>query len=110
MTSNVAVFRNSPRVVISRRNENTVFSERVRLDLDTVRMINGETPTPAVNGAQLVFTTAYSYVSGTLHVTRGSLRMHPTTDFSETSPSAGTFTMVVAPESLEPLIVDYIKT
>jgi hypothetical protein len=86
-----------------------VISERVRLDLDTARMVNGETPTPAANGVVLIFTTAYPYVAGTLHVTRASLRMHPTADYVETSPSAGTFTMVIAPDTLEPLVVDYVK-
>jgi hypothetical protein len=69
--------------------------------------IYGETPSPSVNGAQLVFTTANAYIAGTLVVTRGTLRMHPIADFTETS--SNTFTMVVAPESNEPLIVDYIK-
>jgi hypothetical protein len=69
--------------------------------------IYGETPSPSVNGAQLVFTTANSYIAGTLVVTRGTLRMHPTSDFTETSST--TFTMALAPESNEPLIVDYIK-
>jgi hypothetical protein len=35
--------------------------------------------------------------------------MHPTADYSETSPSAGTFTMVIAPDTVEPLMVDYVK-
>ena len=72
-------------------------------------IVSGESPTPAANGSQVLFTCANAYVSGSLKVTRGSLRMHPTTDYTETSPSAGTFTMVLAPASDEPLIVDYIK-
>jgi hypothetical protein len=94
---------------IAEPRTSVVISERVRLDLDTARMVNGETPTPAANGVVLIFTTAYPYVAGTLHVTRASLRMHPTADYSETSPSAGTFTMVIAPDTLEPLVVDYVK-
>jgi hypothetical protein len=86
-----------------------VISERTVKELDTARMISGETPTPAANGVVLIFTTAYPYVAGTLHVTRASLRMHPTADYTETSPSAGTFTMVIAPDTLEPLVVDYVK-
>lgn len=108
MANNVAVFRNSPRVVISGSLRNVILSEKVREVLDTARIITGETPTPAVNGVRTVFTVANAYVAGTLHVTRGSLRMHPTTDFSETS--SLTFTMVVAPDTVEPLIVDYIKS
>jgi len=69
--------------------------------------VSGQTPTPAVNGSQTVFTVANAYVAGSLKVTRASFRMHPTADFSETSST--TFTMVVAPETGEPLIVDYIQ-
>jgi hypothetical protein len=71
------------------------------------RIVAGETPTPAVDGSQTVFTTAHPYVAWSLKVTRGTLRMYPGVDFTETSPT--TFTMTVAPESNEPLIVDYIK-
>lgn len=101
--------RSSSVRVTQRTAIGVVTSERTVKELDTARFVNGETPTPAVNGEQLVFTTAYPYVAGTLHVTRASLRMHPTADYSETSPSAGTFTMVIAPDSSEPLVVDYIK-
>lgn len=71
--------------------------------------VSGQTPTPATNGVVTVFTTTNPYVAGSLRVTRGSLRMHPTVDYAETSPAAGTFTMVVAPDTGEPLIADYIK-
>ncbi len=77
--------------------------------LSVSNFIFGETPTPATDGEQLVFTVANPYVAGSLRVTRGSLRMHPVVDFVETSPGAGTFTMAVAPDASEPLIVDYIK-
>jgi len=77
--------------------------------LDSSRFVIGETPTPATDGAQTVFTCANAYVSGTLEVIRGNLVMHPTTDVSETSADAGTFTMVVAPDSDESIIVNYIK-
>lgn len=94
---------------VRRSGTNVVTSERTVKELDTARFINGETPTPAADGITVLFTTAYPYIAGSLHVTRASLRMHPTADFSETSPSAGTFTMVIAPETSEPLIVDYVK-
>jgi len=71
-------------------------------------VVSGETPTPATNGVQTVFTVANAYVAGSLKVTRASFRMHPTADFTETSST--TFTMVVAPDTGEPLIVDYIKS
>ncbi len=107
--TDVVVSTPSTQKTVVRQQPRVVVSERVRLDLDTARMVNGETPTPATNGVQTVFTTAYPYVPGTLHVTRGSLRLHPTVDYSETSSALGTFTLQVAPESTEPLITDYIK-
>lgn len=70
-------------------------------------IVHGETPTPATDGAQTVFAVANAYVAGSLKVYRGSLLMYNPTDFSETTST--TFTMVVAPDSDEPLRVDYIK-
>jgi len=66
-----------------------------------------ETPTPATDGAQVIFTVASAYVAGTLKVFLDGLRQIPTTDFSETTTT--TFTMVVAPDSDEVLRVDYLK-
>lgn len=96
------------RIKISNQR-NVVRTERVRYDVDTSRFIIGETPSGTVNGVTTVFTCANAYVAGTLEVVRASLHLHPTTDFSETSPSAGTFTMVTAPATGEPVIVNYIK-
>jgi len=104
----IRITENEQRHITTAKNT-VVTSERTVKELDTARMISGETPTPATDGIELVFTTASPYVAGTLHVTRASLRMHPTADYSETSPSAGTFTMVTAPDTLEPLVVDYVK-
>lgn len=67
-----------------------------------------ETPTPATDGAQTVFTVANDYVSGKLEVYLDGLRQIPTTDFAETT--SNTFTMVLAPDSDEILLVDYIKS
>lgn len=107
MSDNTVVTPSSANHVVQDPANNVVRSENVRLDLDTSRMIFGEKPTPAADGSQLVFTVAHAYVFGSLRVTRASLRMHPTTDFAETSST--TFTMVSAPKSDEPLIVDYTK-
>lgn len=73
------------------------------------RLVFGATPSPAPNGVQLVFTTPEPYLATTLQVWRGSLRMYPTIDVAETDPTAGTFTLTVAPEVNEPLLVGYIK-
>jgi len=69
----------------------------------------GETPTPAVDGSTTGFAVTNAYLTGSLIVTRASLRMHPTTDFVENNPVSGTFTMTVPPLVGEPLICDYLK-
>lgn len=66
-----------------------------------------ETPTPATNGVQTVFTVANPYASGTLAVYRNGQLLYRGTDYSETS--ATTFTLIVAPEAAELLRVNYIK-
>jgi len=70
-------------------------------------MVFGETPTPATDGAQTVFTVANAYVSGTLRVYKDKLRQELTTDFTETTST--TFTMTAAPDADEDLRVDYVK-
>lgn len=88
---------------------NRIRPQNVRLVVDTSRFIFGETPAGSLNSSNVVFTTANAYVSGTLQVWRDQLTMHPTDDFSETDANAGTLTMVVAPDSNEKIIVNYIK-
>lgn len=82
--------------------------ERVVGSTISGNMVFQETPTPATDGAQVVFTVANAYVSGTLMVYLDGLRQIPTTDYSETTST--TFTMVAAPDSDEVLRVDYIKS
>jgi hypothetical protein len=74
------------------------------------KMVFGKTPTPTPNGVIVIFYTSAPYVAGTLRVWRGSLRMYPTLDVVETDPATGSFTLVVAPNSNEPLLVEYIKS
>jgi len=66
-----------------------------------------ETPTPATNGVQLIFTTANNYTAGTLKVYLDGLRQIKNVDYTETTSS--TFTMAVAPDADEVLWVDYYK-
>ncbi len=76
-------------------------------ELDTSKFIMHETPTPATNGSQKVFTVANAYVSGLLEVYLDGLMQIKGTDYTETSST--TFTMVEAPDSDEVLRVNYIK-
>jgi len=70
-------------------------------------IITQETPTPATDGAQLVFTITNPCQPGTLEVFMDGVRQLPVTDFDETTTT--TFTMTFAPDTAENLRVDYIK-
>lgn len=68
-----------------------------------------KTPAETPNGAIVVFTASEAYEAGTLKVWRDQLTLQPSIDFSETSPSAGTYTLTSAPETGEKVWHDYIR-
>ncbi len=69
--------------------------------------INQEIPTGAVNGSNAAFTTTRNYVSGSLEVYINGLLQAPTTHVTEVSPTAGTFTLDVAPATGDIVRVSY---
>ncbi len=69
--------------------------------------INQETPTGAVNGTNVNYTTARAYISGTLEVYVNGLLQAKTTHVTEVSPTAGTFTLDVAPATGDIVRVSY---
>lgn len=82
---------------------------------NTTRFIQGsnsiivqETPSGSVNSSNTVFTTLQGkYVANSLEVFLNGLQMTKTTDYTETSPGAGTFTMAVAPTTGDVIRVSY---
>lgn len=87
-----------------------IVNSKIRgFDVDTSRFRWHLTPTPATDGAQLVFTLPNSeaYVSGLLEVYLDGLMQTKNTDYTETSSTS--FTMVTAPEADEVLRINYIK-
>lgn len=82
---------------------------------NTTRFIQGsnsiivnETPSGTVNGSTTVFTVLQGkYVANTLEVYLNGLQQIKTTDFTETSPGSGTFTMTTAPATGQVLRVAY---
>ena len=85
-----------------------VVNTKIRgVDVDTTRFIMHETPTPATDGAQTVFTVANAYVSGLLEVYLDGLLQIKDTDYTETTST--TFTMTSAPDADESLRVNYKK-
>ena len=67
----------------------------------------GISPNESTNGVRVLFTLPTAYVAGSLAVYREGERL--VEGVTETSPSAGTFTLTIPPDSTEVLKCDYIK-
>ena len=108
MTIKIVKSEKTQSIVKSNRNPRYVNSKIARtVDVDTARFVKHETPTPATDGAQKVFTVADPYEDGLLDVYLDGLLQVKGVDYSETTPT--TFTMTIAPESDEVLKSSYIK-
>lgn len=69
-----------------------------------------EIPSGSVNSSNKVYTTAYSYVSGTICLyINGLMQSLPSGHFAETSPSAGTITTDEAPLTGDIVLVSYVR-
>lgn len=76
---------------------------------ETSSVITSEVPSGTVNGTNKVFTTgATKFVAGSLQVWVNGLLQAPTDHYTETDPSAGTFTFVDAPETGDNILVAYM--
>lgn len=62
-------------------------------------------PTPAPNNATTVFYLPFGYIAGTLMVYKNGLLLRTGTDFTESDPVGGSFTMSVAPLATDTLDV-----
>lgn len=71
----------------------------------TVSIVSNEIPSGTVNGTNAVFTTASSYVSGSLLVFRDGQLMTLTGDYTQTG--ANQFTFVTAPSIGSVIVVNY---
>lgn len=70
-------------------------------------LISDEIPTGTINGTNKTFTTARGYVGATLEVFINGLKQRRGADFTETTPSSGTFTMDEAPLTGDSIFVNY---
>lgn len=70
-------------------------------------LVSDEVPTGTVNGTNKVFTTARGYVGATLQVFINGVKQRRGADFTETTPSSGTFTMDEAPLTGDVIFVNY---
>lgn len=69
--------------------------------------IYGETPSGSVNGTNVDFVTASSYIGGTLQVYVNGLLQATTTHVTEDTPSAGEFSLDTAPQTGDIVRVNY---
>jgi hypothetical protein len=106
-TNRIATFTQEIRTTDVLFNPSVVNTKMMETALDTTRFVFHETPTPATNGSQVIFTVANAYQSGLLEVFVDGLLQTKTTDYTETSNT--TFTFVTAPLSTETVKVNYIK-
>jgi hypothetical protein len=70
-------------------------------------IISDETPAGTVNGTNAVFTAVRGYVGGSLEVYINGIKQARGAHFTETSPSAGTFTMGDAPLTGDIITINY---
>lgn len=66
-----------------------------------------EQPTGTVNGTTTVFTTLRPYIASSLQVYIDGIMQRRGTDYTETTPSTGSFTMSAAPLTGQSILVDY---
>ena len=70
-------------------------------------IVSDETPTGSVNGSNTSFTTQRAYISTSLEVFINGLKQIRGTDYTETTPGSGIFTMAVAPATGDAVRVNY---
>lgn len=121
-----AIIERNTKNVISQRNVNLVKTEkdaRIIITANTTKVVNEapgrgvslvkfkyiQLPSETPNGVNVLFTLSEGYISNTLTVYRDQLAMQGGgVDFTETSPTSGTFTMTVAPLTGEVVWCNYI--
>ncbi len=69
--------------------------------------ISDEAVTGSVNSSNTSYTTARQYIAGSLEVFINGLKQIRTTDYAETTPASGIFTMTVAPTTGDLIRVNY---
>lgn len=70
-------------------------------------LITDETPSGTINGVNTTFTTAQPYIGGSLQVFVNGVKQKRVTNFTETTPSTGSFTISDAPISGDDIMVCY---
>lgn len=75
----------------------------------TSSFVSDETPTGLVNSSNTSYSASGSYTSGTLEVFINGLKQIRNTDYTETTPSTGAFTMTTAPTTGDIIRVNYMN-
>lgn len=70
--------------------------------------ISDVTPAGLVNGSNTAYTVPEAYTAGTMEVFINGLKQIRDTDYTETNPTTGSFSMIVAPASGDVVRVNYM--
>lgn len=107
---------NSFTMVIAPATGTTLFVDYFKVSTTaaggSTSFIYNETPSGAINGANLNFATAFPYIGGTLMVYRDGQLMVPGVggDYTETTPGSGLFDFFITPATGSVLRVAYQKS
>jgi hypothetical protein len=72
-------------------------------------LIINEIPSGTINGSNQLFTLANKYKAASTMVYKNGSLLKPTTDYTETSTTAGTITFAVAPAGGSVILITYRK-
>jgi hypothetical protein len=95
------------KLTTARRINGVLFDGTEDIDVGAAPNYLAETPSGAVNGVNMVFTTAHAYRTGQLFIYVNGLRTAPGNDFTETTSTS--FTFVTAPHTGDVVLVDYVS-
>lgn len=70
--------------------------------------LTDETPSGSVNSSNTSFSAARAYIAGSLEVYLGGIKQRRGTDFTETTPTSGVFTMTTAPTTGQSIRINYL--
>jgi microcystin-dependent protein len=88
---------------------NIMRGAEITEDWGTNEFVSDATPGGAVNGSNTAYTTSTKYAANTLEVFINGLKQIRNTDYTETTPSTGAFTMTVAPATGDVIRVNYMN-
>lgn len=90
-------------------NVNIMRGAEITEDWGTNEFVSDATPTGLVNSSNTAYNAGGPYASNTLEVFINGLKQIRNTDYTETTPTSGDFTMTVAPTTGDIIRVNYMN-